>query len=84
MSDDAVSSTLGIEARSQVERYLRGDIPFGALQRWVEQRAWQRHAARDEDSRRLIAGIQVRLGEYAAGYWSEHLLHESLRALLDR
>ena len=42
-----------------------------------------RFASWDRDGGRLLAAVQVRLDEYAAGYWSETLLHESLHAVLD-
>ena len=83
MAPEERHSALGIEIRGQVGRYLNGQISFGELQRWLAPRAWLRHAPFDREGARLFTAVQIRLDEYAAGYWSESLLHTSLRSVLE-
>ena len=80
----APRSALEVELRGQVRRYLGGQVSFHELQRWLAPRVWRPYASGDPETARLMSAVQIRLDEYAAGYWSEELLHESLRALMDR
>lgn len=76
-------STLDLEIRAQVSRYLRGELSFVQLQKWVARSSWRRYVAGDREAAELIGAVELRLGEYAAGYWSEEDLQRALHALVD-
>jgi hypothetical protein len=83
MAQQENRSALAIELRGQVNRYLSGQLSFTELQAWLAPRSWLRHAPFDREGAHLFAAVQTRLDEYAAGYWSESLLHDSLKAVLE-
>lgn len=76
-------SDLDLEIRRQVGRYVGGELSFVQLQEWLKPRLWHPYVTGDKPAARLIAAVDVRLGEYASGYWSEQLLKEALGALIE-
>lgn len=76
-------STLDLEIREQVGRYLRGELSFAQLRTRLARSWWRPAIAGDTEAAELMGAVRLRLDEYAAGYWSEELLREALRALID-
>jgi hypothetical protein len=76
-------SGLDLEIREQVGRYLRGELSFVELQKWVARSSWRGYIAGDTGAAELMGAVELRLGEYATGFWSEEDLQRALHALVD-
>ncbi|HEY3118211.1 MAG TPA: hypothetical protein VGK54_15820 [Chloroflexota bacterium] len=75
-------TALAVEIVDLVRRYLEGGLSYNELRTWLGRNWWRPYPTSDRSAADLIQAVELRLDEYAAGYWTEDGLKDSLRALI--
>ena len=66
------------QIREEISHYLDGKISLDHFEDWLVQQSWNMHLDSDKDAQKLVAAIELRLGEYSSG----HLTRDELRTEL--
>lgn len=70
------------EIRSQLQRYLAGEVALEAFQAAFVPGVWEVYRSHDLAAAALAAEIELRLAEWSNAHWTEEELREQLRHTL--
>jgi hypothetical protein len=77
-------SFLENEIRTQLRRYVRGEISLESFEEWLAPRIWTIEASNDPAAEDLAYAIDLRLAEHSSGHWTDTELRDLLNQLDDR
>jgi hypothetical protein len=78
-----MQSSLDIEIRQRLTRYLAGEISLEAFQEWFAPIAWSIPGDENWSTHELVNEIELRLAEFTSGHWTRQELGERLRLALE-
>lgn len=67
------------EIRSNLVKYLAGEMSLDDFEDWFAQHSWNMHKDSNQNAQRLASAIELRLAEHSSGHLSEEQLREQLR-----
>lgn len=76
-----IPSSLNLDIRRWLARYLAGDISLKAFDDWFAPATWNISREHDPEARKLAYEITHRLAEFTDGYWTERELQMLLQPL---
>lgn len=77
-----MQSSLSLEIREQLSRFLRGETSLHAFQEWFTSRTWNIEDSEDRSAQDLAYEIELRLAEFLNGHWTMSDLRGLLKSLV--
>lgn len=78
-----MQSSLDLEIREWLARYLAGEIPLRAFQEWFVPVVWNVEQSGDRAAEELAHETELRLAEFSNGDWTEQELRRKLLPLVE-
>lgn len=79
-----MATTLDLEIRDRLARYVTGEMDLSAFHDWLMQATWGLPQDADASLRELVYKLKLRLAEYTNGHWTEDELMTLLRPFVER
>lgn len=77
-----MQSSLAVEIRQELRRFLEGKKSLQAFQEWFASRTWNIEESEDRSAQDLAYEIELRLAEFSNGHWTMSELRELLKLLV--
>jgi hypothetical protein len=77
-----MAKSLRLQILNEIGRYVNRETSFDDFQEWFMATIWEESPKLNRATKNLIGMVQLRMGEFLQGHWTEREFREHMFAML--